>query len=170
MSTTFDIDNWNTPIKAVDGITYYGFNIPSVVTIGDGTLTSGSKPFDNDRNYSLSQQIYTAEEIGMAGTISSIAFRYNESFSLEGVQVYLKHTEKTEFINEDDIVPISASDKVFEGTYAASEAGWATITLDMPFEYDGNSNLLVCCLDPTDGSPGGDLKSYDHETIEILAI
>ena len=170
VSTTFDIDNWNTPITAVDGITYYGFNIPSVVTIGDGTRADYFTPFENDKNYSLSQQIYTAEEIGMAGTISSIVFRWNQSFSLEGVQVYLKHTEKTEFINEDDIVPFSASDKVFEGTYAASEAGWATIKLDMPFEYDGNSNLLVCCSDPTDGSPGSDLRCYEHNTDKHLVL
>ena len=163
VSTTFDIDEWNTPVTAVDGITYYGFNIPSVVTIGTGIRTSDSRPFNTIYNYSLTQQIYTAEEIGMAGTITSIAFCYNRSFSMEGVQVYLKHTDKNEFADENDVVPISASDKVFEGTYAASEAGWATITLNTPFEYDGNSNLLVCCLDPTDGRPEGDLRCYYHE-------
>ena len=170
VSTTFDIDEWNTPVTAVDGITYYGFNIPSVVTIGNGTLIDNYWPFNNTRNYSMSQQIYTAEEIGMAGTISSIAFRYNRAFSMEGVQVYLKHTDKSAFADENDVVPISASDKVFEGTYAASEAGWATITLNTPFEYDGNSNLLVCCLDPTNGSPGEDLGCYYHNTDKVSEL
>lgn len=169
VSTTFDIDEWNTPVTAVDGITYYGFNIPSVVTIGNGTYYTPVLPFSSSVDYSLTQQIYTAEEIGMAGTITTIAFRFNQSFSLEGVLVYLKHTNKTEFANENDVVPISASDKVFQGTYAASEAGWATITLDTPFEYDGNSNLLVCCIDPT-GITEPERGCYSENTSSAFSL
>ena len=42
------------------------------VTIGGGTSTSYSLPFNMWYNYSLTQQIYTAEELGGAGTITSI--------------------------------------------------------------------------------------------------
>jgi len=170
VSMTYDSENWNTPVMAADGITYYANHFQSVVTIGDGTQITFVIPFNNNTNYSLLQQIYTAEEIGMAGTITSIAFRWNRSFSMEGVQVFLKHTDKSEFAHENDVVPISAADKVFEGTYSASGAGWATITLDTPFEYNGNSNLLVCTYDPTNGYPGEDLRCYYHETSNLSRL
>ena len=60
---------------------------------------------DSGWYYSLSQQIYTSDEIGMAGYISSIAFEYivNESFSMEGVQVYMKNVSKSYF---ESVLPI----------------------------------------------------------------
>ena len=137
---------------------------PMTVTIGNGTRTFYDIPFNMDKNYSLTEQIYTAEEIGMAGTITSIAFQYAGSgaFSMSGVQVYLKHTDKNDF-GDYSMVPLSAEDKVFEGTFAATAAGWVTITLDTPFEYDGNGNLLVCCYDPTYGNLGTDYIFYWHD-------
>ena len=39
------------------------------VTIGSKTTTIYTLPFNTSERYSLSQQIYTADEIGMAGTI-----------------------------------------------------------------------------------------------------
>ena len=47
-----------------------------IVTIGSGDATNNYLPSYSFYNYSLTQQIYTADEIGFAGTISSIAF-YN---------------------------------------------------------------------------------------------
>lgn len=137
---------------------------PVTVTIGNGTRAFYNIPFKMECNYSMTEQIYTAEEIGMAGTITSIAFQYASSgaFSMSGVQVYLKHTDKNDF-GDYSMVPLSEEDKVFEGTFAATDAGWVTITLDTPFEYDGNGNLLVCCYDPTDGNLGTDYIFYKHD-------
>ena len=104
-------------------------------------------------NYSMTQQIYTADEIGQAGLIQSIAFdyAYTQPFSLPGVKVYMKNVSKNTFDNKYDMVAVSESDKVFEGTFAANGAGWVTLTLDTPFYYDGTSNLLVCFYDCTSG-------------------
>lgn len=144
---------------------------PVTVTIGDGSEWLYTLPFDMYKNYSMTEQIYTAEEIGMAGTITSIAFQYASlgAFSMSGVQVYLKHTDKNEF-DDYRMVPLSAEDKVFEGTFSATDAGWAAITLDTPFEYDGNSNLLVCTYDPTDGNLGTDYLFYTHNPNSIKVI
>lgn len=146
----------------------------TTVTIGEGSVTSFSFPFSFDTNYSLSQQIFLVEEIGMPGTITSIAFRCSKGFLMEGVQVYLKHTDKNAFEGKNDVVPISANDKVFEGTYSALEEGWATITLDTPFAYDGSSNLLVCCLDPIEGKPNytWDFGFYNFhsDSVSILSF
>ena len=137
---------------------------PSVVTVGDGTNVISSLPLHTLANSSWTQQIYTAEEIGRSGTISSIAFNYaySEPFSMEGVQVYLKHTNWNVFVDRYDMVQVGEEDKVFEGTFSATGAGWVKIEFDTPFEYNGTSNLLVCCLDPTDGksAPLGFYYSY----------
>ena len=146
----------DTQIGSTTKVTVTAEPEPVTITIGDGQYLSCGQPFIMDENYSLVQQIYTAEEINMEGTITSISFSYYSPmpFSMSGVQVYLKHTDKNRFDSQTDMVPVGAEDKVFEGTFSATGAGWVTITLDTPFEYDGINNLLVCTLDPTDGSFG----------------
>ena len=134
----------------------------TTVEIGDGTSTSTYYyyPINMFYHYSLTQQIYTADEIGMAGTISSIAFdyAYTSEFSMEGVKMYMMNVDKETFESNTDMVQLSESDLVWEGTFGATEAGWITIELTTPFEYDGSSNLLVCCYDPTREYPGNNFK------------
>ena len=45
-----------------------------IVEIGGETLSTYNMPIVMNRNYSFVQQIYNAEEIGIAGTISSVGF------------------------------------------------------------------------------------------------
>ena len=54
------------------------------VTIGDGTSTDYYTPIGTYYNYSITEQLYTADEIGMAGTISSISFDYAGTAAFEG--------------------------------------------------------------------------------------
>ena len=131
---------------------------PNIVEIGTGTSSVYGLPVNMYYSYSLTQQIYTAEEIGRAGTIKSIAFdyTYSEAFSMPDIQVYMKHVDKSEFANTIDMIDLSDATFVYEGTFAAEGAGWTTLTLDHPFEYDGTSNLMVCFYDPTNGY----LESY----------
>lgn len=125
------------------------------VTIGNSQspFSTGLFPVATGWYYSLSQQIYTSDEIGMAGYISSIAFEYivNESFSIESVQVYMKNVSKSYFESNTDMVSLDGATKVFEGTFTVQGPGWVTIQFDTPFFYDGTSNLLLCCYDPTEG-------------------
>ena len=136
----------------------------TTVTIGNESSTNSAyiMPVNMYYNYSLTQQIYRADEINMpdGGTITSISFEYlySGAFSLSGIKVFMKNTTKESFTNNNDWVEVSASDKVFEGTFSASGAGWVTLTLNTPFHYDGTSNLLVCFYDPTNGYPGSSYK------------
>ena len=118
------------------------------VTIGNGSYGSRILPFNTWFKYSLTQQIYTAEEIGVAGTINSIAFDYlrMQDFSVSGFKVYMKHITKPSFSSSYEMVAISDNDKVFDGTFEAMGPGWVTITLDTPFRYNGIDNLLVCLV------------------------
>ena len=141
---------------------FFGVARAEVVEIGDASSTNTQYyiPFNLYYNYSLSQQIYPACEIGTAGTINSIAFEYTYSsaFSMEDVQVYMMLTDKDNFETTTDMVPLTNATLVYEGTFAADAAGWVTITLDTPFVLDGTNNLLVCCYDPTSGYAGYSYK------------
>ena len=105
--------------------------------------------------YALSQQIYTAEEIGSACTITSISF-FNKANTDRNrtYDIYLKHTDKSSFSSKTDWITMSASDKVYSGTVTMGAVAWTTFVLDTPFEYDGTSNLVLVVDDNTNG--------YDH--------
>jgi len=127
------------------------------VQIGNGTSGTPNIPFyfgNENEPYSLSQQIYTAEEVGTAGSIKAISFFHrmgDKSLSMNGIQIFMKHTDKDSFTGSE-LDPMDGFSKVFEGNISASGSQWMTILLDTPFEYDGNSNLMICCYDPL-GTP-----------------
>ena len=125
--------------------------------IGEGDLTVSSLPTNAYYNYSLTQQIYTAEELGLGSSIiNKIAF-YQTSYNTDErqVEVYMMNTDKTDFViqtNEDytysnDWVSVQETDKVFEGVWTIHNA-WSEIELDNDFIYTGG-NILLCVLDKT---------------------
>ena len=130
------------------------------VTIGEGTSTYYYYPVNMFFNYSLTEQIYTADEIGAAGTISSVAFYYDytNSFSMNNVTMYMKNVSREAFASNTDMEPLALGDIVWTGTLSATEAGWITINLDTPFAYNGTDNLLIACFDGTSGYPGSAYK------------
>lgn len=130
------------------------------IPISQGVISSSyNYPVNMLYNYSLTEQIYDFDKIGYQGTINSIAFCYHPQnsawFSISGVKLYMKHVTRTAFANNLDMEPLTEADLVWTGTFAANADGWVTITLDTPFEYDGESNLLIATLDETNGNPGG---------------
>ena len=147
-------------------------NAQQTVTIGDGTSQQPTLPVHMVYSYSLSQQIYTADEIGMAGDITSIAFNYayTSSFTMQDIRVYMMQVDKSVFESNTDMVPLTDATIVFEGTFSANGAGWVTLQLNTPFPYDGESNLLVCCFDPNSGKPGSSYKFYTTSTTGYTSI
>ena len=152
----------------------FGVAKAEVVEIGnpEATTTQYTVPVNMYYNYSLTQQIYTACEIGTAGTINSIAFDYTNSasFSMEGVQVYMKLTDKSVFESNTDMVALDDATLVWEGTFRAEEAGWVTLNLTTPFVLDGTNNLLVCCYDPTSEYPGSAFRFRTTATDTNMGI
>ena len=122
-----------------------------VVEIGDGTGTTYYFPIDNYFNYSCTEQIYTAEEIGTAGTINAVSFYYNygTAYTASNVTMYMKHVSRSVFESTSDCEALALGDSI-----APTAAGWYTFTLDTPFEYNGTDNLLVAFFDGTSGYPG----------------
>ena len=127
-----------------------------IVTIGeDGNLSSYYTPICSYyTSYALTQQIYTAEELGgYAGTITSLSFKLNATGNCtRKIYVYLNNTEKEYYASHYDWVYLTAEDEpVFEGEITTpTEAGWFTINFTKPFEYTGG-NLAVTINDKTGG-------------------
>ena len=126
------------------------------VVIGEGTETTYYFPIVNFFNFSCTEEIYTADEIGTEGTINAISFYYNygEAYTCSNVKMFMKHVTRSVFESNTDCEPLSETDLVWEGSIAPTEAGWYTFTLDTPFEYNGTDNLLVAFYDYTNGYPG----------------
>ena len=116
-------------------------NAQTTVEIGDGTSASYYAPIGTLYNYSITEQLYTAEEIGMPGIIQSISFNYALTEAKDfPIEVYMKLVDAA---NLSTGISLADADLVFNGTLSVTGAGWATITLDTPFVYDGTSNLLI---------------------------
>ena len=121
-----------------------GAAVAGEVEIGTGDAANSYVPTYSLYNYSLTQQIYTAAEIGQSGTINSISFFNAGQEKVRTLDLYLVHTDKVAFAGSNDWITVSASDKVFSGVVTFTAAGdWTTITLDTPFEYNGTDNLAV---------------------------
>ena len=144
------------------------------VTIGSGSSTNAYLPTYAYYNYSLTEQIYTAAEIGQAGTITSISFKVGNSKSTtRNIDVYLKHTTKTAFTSKTGWEALSTSDKVFSGNVTFNASGWTTITLSTPFVYNGTSNLIVGVDDNTGSyvsSSSNSPKFYVYSTSANRAL
>ncbi len=124
------------------------------VTIGDPTSTDVSSyiPGYTLYDYAISQQIYTADEIGVAGTIETLTmWLKNNSSYARNINVYMTEVEATEFASTTDWVSMSADDMVasftIENAYNAPIE--FAIPLNTPFEYSGTGNLVICFQDVT---------------------
>lgn len=129
------------------------------IEIGTGTGTTEYNPSRFYYCYSLTQQIYTSEEIGMFGQINSIGFNIATAYSdNRNIAVYMKCVDGSTFASGSSWIPVSDSDKVFEGVVYSGNTGWLTITLDEPFLYE-YGNLMICVDDNT-GSWKGQVYFY----------
>ena len=135
----------------------FDFQVLKRLKIGSGNSQSGNIPFHNWYNYALTQQIYTADEMGnQAGKIFNIDLRVNATDNCKRtMDVYLVNTSKSKFENTTDWIKVTDADKVFSGQVDFPQNDWATITLDTPFMYDGTSNLAII-FDVTRDSYHGD--------------
>ena len=138
------------------------------VTIGEGTSTNSYLPSYSYYNYSLTEQIYTAQEIGGAGVINSIALNFGGQKN-RTVDIYLVETEKSSFSSASDWVAVTAADKVYTGALCDA-TGWVTYQLTTPFVYSGNGNLLLV-IDDNTGSWVSGLNAYvSNATAQALRV
>ena len=123
------------------------------VTIGTGTLTQDYTPFAGWYNYASVQSIYTSDDIGMEGSITSVSY-YATSQKSKSVKIYMGERESSTFSGTSDWTPINNMTLVYDGTVNFTANAWTTIELDVPYTYTG-SNLVIGVL-------SGNTDSYAH--------
>ncbi len=151
LNTTLTVNNNSFTMPAYD-VTVVGiFTEPQGgdVTIGSGEGTSSGNylPTSTYYEYSLTQQIYTADELGEAASIIAISFYYNNDAESDArnLNVYMSHTNNNTITSWSTV---SSSQLVYSGSHTFTQ-GWNTLTLTTPFAYNGTSNILLTVDDNT---------------------
>ena len=134
------------------------------VVIGDGTATDDYLPSYSWYKYALSEQIYTSEEIGMSGDITSIAFYNGGAEKTRTFDIYMVNTEKTSFASTSDWIAATPDNLVFSGTVTMTADAWTTMYLTTPFEYDETMNLAVIIDDNS-----GNYTSSPHMSCRVFS-
>ena len=130
------------------------------VTIGDPTATTTNSylPTYSFYNYSLTQQIYTADEIGTAGTINSLTmWLQNNTTYARNFNIYMKEVSESAFASTSAWVSMTSADLVGTGTLATGSTTpvETTFNLTTPFNYTGANNLVICFQDVTGSYSSG---------------
>ena len=149
-------------LTLLGGVKFNVLNAQETVIIGENSQCTGFNLLPNNcyYNYSITQQIYTSDELGGApGTISSIAFRSSASYNFSRTfKVYMLNTSKNTFDSNTDMVNVSDADLVYEGSVTYVNSGtWMVLELSTPFNYTGE-NLILCVCDNT----GSYKDQYNH--------
>ena len=166
-SYTFTV-NEDTDLEAVFMRQLYAGDI-----IGEGTSESEYLPSYSYYKYALTQQIYTPQEIGGSKTITSISFFNVGDTETRIYDIYLKQLFKSSFTSPTDWVTVNWDDPVFSGTVTMRTGMWTTIVLDEPFNYTGNSNLILIIDDNTGGftySPHMSCRTYSVDDFQSLYV
>ena len=129
------------------------------VVIGEGNTSHNYLPSYCHYKYSMTEQIYTPEELGTAGNIISIAFFNKGSEKTRNYDFYMKTTTKSEFADKTDWIEVAETDKVFSGEVTMVSGDWTTITLNTPFQYNGTSNVVLVVVDNSGQSSGSPYMS-----------
>lgn len=141
--------------------------------IGDGgTATNDYLPSCSYYNYSLSQQIYTSDEIGQSGEIISVAFYNGGATKTRTYDIFLVGTDKTVFNGADWIVA-TADDLVFSGSVTMEADTWTTINFETSYIYDVSTNLALIVDDNSGsltGSPHMACRVFDANGNQAILI
>ena len=147
------------------------------ISIGEGTIESGYAPISNygTTNYSISQQIYTKDDINNeGGVIKSISFHNKKgNANMRNIIVFMCNTTQDSYRDNHDWVEIKESQIVFSGDFTfGAQDEWTTIELQKPFTYNGN-NIAISVYDASINSLGYDGNHdsfYSHATDTLRGL
>jgi len=131
--------SFNNPV-ALDAISVSA--LPSQNSIGTGTVP-WNYPMSSAYHDARTQVIYLQNEIGGAGTITSLALQVTKlpGQTLNNWTIRMRHTS----LNEYPSSPVweSTWTTVFRANTAITAPGWVVFTFTTPFLYNGINNLMV---------------------------
>ncbi len=144
-NNSFTMPAYDVTVSAVFGTQTV---VENTVTVGTGTTSNSNLPTVTARRYALTEQIYTASELGAAGTITGVEF-YSVRAATRKLDVYMVSTTKDKFSTTSDWIHPTVADKVFSGNVTFTANSWSAITFSTPFAYDGNNNVALIVDDNT---------------------
>ena len=134
------------------------------LTLAGGTSSCYYIPLNNFYNYSYTQQIVTAAEMGnTAATLTGIDFNYayTSASTVKGnVTIYLANTT-TSSLSSGFVTFNSNFVPVYNGPMNCT-SGWNHFEFTTPFSYDGSSNLLIAVHDNSGGYDGSSYVFSTH--------
>ena len=131
--------------------------------IGSGNATSFYLPTLTIYKKSLTQQIYTMNELGDAGQIIGLDLYCISNATTRDMDIYIVNTDKNTFSNNSDWIPATYGDLVFSGSVAFTEGDWTTIVLDRSFDYQGYSNIAIIIDD------NSETYENDYATFKVFS-
>ena len=125
------------------------FDIDDDYYIGDGSMNeSVYLPTYTWYRRSLTQQLYTKEELGEARDLTSISFYNQGTEQTRNLNLYLVPTYATDF-SDGNWIAFNDDNLVYSGNVTFYEEAWTTIPFDTPFSYGGKTNLVLVVADNT---------------------
>ena len=120
-------------------------------------------PMSQFHKHSHSQQIYLNREVGnVPASIAGISYHYDYNTNINGftANIYIGHTNDSVFTAWK---PVDSLQLVYSG-YFNCQNGWNFFKFDTPFQYNGDSNLVVVIdADSTNWFASG-YRFYVHNT------
>ena len=114
-------------------------------TIGTGTDANSYLPSYSFYNYSYSQQLFLASEIGTPKTIESITLDMAAFSTSRSYKIYMMHTTES---TSSSWIPATNAQLVYTGS-PTLHTGLNTFQFSTPFSYNGTDNLLLIVIDET---------------------
>ena len=133
------------------------FSIGSIeVQIGTGTDYNRYVPLIPLYSYSMSQTIYYQSYIDVEDKlISSLSYYYlgsnDGNWTDSHIKLYLGHTDKTTFENNEDWISGDELCLVYEGPVTFIDNAWSPIIFDTPFPYNNQDHLVVAIETDSEG-------------------
>ncbi|MDM1554322.1 fibronectin type III domain-containing protein [Chryseobacterium indologenes] len=114
------------------------------ITIGTGTSTQ-KYPLGATWGFERSASIYTAAEIGTAGSILSLGWNSTSSSNIGmPVKIYIKPVGTTTAMTVQNWNALTTgATLLYSGNVGLIPTGWYTIPLQLPYTYNGIDNLMV---------------------------
>ncbi|WP_336964044.1 fibronectin type III domain-containing protein [Chryseobacterium contaminans] len=114
------------------------------ITIGTGTSTQ-KYPLGASWGFERSASIYTAAEIGTAGSILSLGWNSTGTSNIGmPVKIYIKPVGTTTTLTAQSWNTLTTgATLLYSGSVGLIPTGWYTIPLQLPYTYNGIDNLMV---------------------------
>ncbi len=144
------------------------------IQIGSGNNTANLLYTSYGNTYS--QHIYTAEELldagYQAGTLSAVSFQYSGTSSTydKTQSVYIGTTSQSSFSGNAATDFIGSLTLVYGPTELQYQSGWREYTFATPFEWDGESNIVVAMLSNSSASSASGWSAYGTAQSESRSI